>query len=1024
MMTCLSPVGPIACGVQPVAGELAQAAPGALPAKPIAIVAAPSETGVGRLVAVSDGTTPDISSIPLDIAARPLDAFLAEQANQPRLTHKLQQRESRGRFVAMAFEGEDHFRVEECRDWADDMGQAQWFYKNHYSACMVKLFEYQFFRPECPAPPCPSIGRQRFRATILGFGFHQQRSLDWAIFLDDWKPPIGTVNMSAPLRIQVDCNAFGLGNCDQTAGETRPLSQWRAGPSFEQFGSPDFIAPASNDPHPQDQKTWLEYTPVFASPELVQRLEAAPARCDTATYVGGLNGGCIFPRTAGILFMDPSDQPSYSRSLAFIKTAFTNIGALGRGVGLYVPGNFHAAAGQRVPLTRNFYGNRSRNKVRTECQNRYGIDYTTNPAVCESPPCECDEYPFDATYQNANYDTGGTATTYVVKPVNGDHNGNAGRKLLDFLTVDHILDGDPFWVFIKDSGSALGLPITGEIGVPGGTVMYFTGGSCPGAPGPFGSGSAVYDTSINGIGRHTVQGCIFPHYVNGHGGPGGHLGFPTSDEMTIAGGFVSYFDGHLCGTRGPERSGSAIYASAATGVHAVQGCIYKKYWEDPLGGGPAGHLGFPITDEIPLNGGSASYFHGNNCGPDRGPHGEGAAIFAGPGGIHSVQGCIYRKYRLPIAQGGHNGPAGLLGWPTSDEIVLPGGWVSHFQGNACPGVPLQAHDSGSAIFAHGTHVHNVQGCIYTKYMRDHGGATGILGFPVTDELSVNGGWASYFQGTFCGPQPGPGGSGSGIFASGATGVHNVMGCIFTKYMRDHGGPAGLLGFPTSDETVIPGGWVSYFQGNACPGVPLQTHNSGSAIFAHGSHVHNVQGCIYTKYMRDHGGPSGVLGFPVTDEIAVNGGWASYFQGTFCGPQPGPGGSGSGIFASGATGVHNVMGCIFTKYMRDHGGPAGNLGFPTSDEKVIPGGWVSYFGGNACGSWRGPFNSGSAIYAHGSHVHNVQGCIYKKYIEIGGPSSSGLGFPTSDELAGPNGWISHFQNGYIFADGSSIRVFRT
>jgi uncharacterized protein with LGFP repeats len=57
------------------------------------------------------------------------------------------------------------------------------------------------------------------------------------------------------------------------------------------------------------------------------------------------------------------------------------------------------------------------------------------------------------------------------------------------------------------------------------------------------------------------------------------------------------------------------------------------------------------------------------------------------------------------------------------------------------------------------------------------------------------------------------------------------------------------------------------------------------------------------------------------------------------------------------------------------------------------------------------------------VHNVQGCIYKKYIELGGPASSGLGFPTSDELAGPNGWTSHFQHGYIFADGSSIRVFR-
>jgi uncharacterized protein with LGFP repeats len=482
--------------------------------------------------------------------------------------------------------------------------------------------------------------------------------------------------------------------------------------------------------------------------------------------------------------------------------------------------------------------------------------------------------------------------------------------------------------------------------------------------------------------------------------------------------------GSTCpGATGPSGSNSAIYYTDINGIgrHIVRGCIYTHYVNSR--GGPAGLQGFPVTDEISLAGGAASYFHGNNCGPDRGPHGEGSAIFAGPGGVHHVQGCIYRKYRLPTAQGGHGGPGGLLGWPTSDEIVLPGGWVSYFQGNACPGVPLQIHNSGSAIFAHGSHVHNVQGCIYTKYMRDHGGATGTLGFPVTDEITVNGGWASYFQGTFCGPQPGPGGSGSGIFASGPTGVHNVMGCIFTKYVRDHGGPAGLLGFPTSDEIVIPGGWVSYFQGNACPGVPRQIHNSGSAIFATGvGNVHNVQGCIYTKYMRDHGGPGGLLGFPTSDEIAIPGGWVSYFQGNACGSWRGPFNSGSAIYAHGSS-VHNVQGCIYASYVRDHAGPGGNLGFPTSDEVVIPGGWVSYFQGNACGSWRGPFNSGSAIYAHGSHVHNVQGCIYKKYIELGGPSSSGLGFPTSNELAGPNGWTSHFQHGYIFADGSSIRVFR-
>jgi len=267
------------------------------------------------------------------------------------------------------------------------------------------------------------------------------------------------------------------------------------------------------------------------------------------------------------------------------------------------------------------------------------------------------------------------------------------------------------------------------------------------------------------------------------------------------------------------------------------------------------------------------------------------------------------------------------------------------------------------------------------------------------------------------------GQGAAIYA-GPGGVHNVQGCIYRTY-RLRGETSSPQGWPTTDEIVIPGGWVSYFQGNACPGVPPQINSSGSAIFASlDTGAHAVQGCIYTGYMRDHQGPGGHLGFPTTDEIAIPGGWVSYFRGNACPGvplRPEGNGSGSAIFASG-NGVHAVQGCIYTGYMRDNGGPGGLLGFPTSDEIPLPFGWVSYFEGNACGSFRGPSNSGSAIYASAGGVHAVKGCIYKKYVELGGPFPSGLGYPTSDELRGPNGWISHFEHGYIFADGSSVRVF--
>src|SRR5262245_20504014 len=159
------------------------------------------------------------------------------------------------------------------------------------------------------------------------------------------------------------------------------------------------------------------------------------------------------------------------------------------------------------------------------------------------------------------------------------------------------------------------------------------------------------------------------------GGPAGHLGFPTGDQLPIAGGLVSYFDGHSCGAwRGRENSGSAIYSSSA-GVRTVHGCIYKKYQE--LGGpegSPRSNLGFPTTNEAQILGGAVSYFAGNGCGT-AGPNNEGSAIYAGPGGIHNVQGCIYKFYREKGAT-----TNARLGWPVSDEETIPNGWVSYVQG--------------------------------------------------------------------------------------------------------------------------------------------------------------------------------------------------------------------------------------------------------------------------------------------------------------------------------------------------------
>jgi SpoIID/LytB domain protein len=71
-----------------------------------------------------------------------------------------------------------------------------------------------------------------------------------------------------------------------------------------------------------------------------------------------------------------------------------------------------------------------------------------------------------------------------------------------------------------------------------------------------------------------------------------------------------------------------------------------------------------------------------------------------------------------------------------------------------------------------------------------------LGLPITDEISVPGGRASYFER-------------GRIYWSSGTGAHEVHGAILTRYL-ELGGPGGRLGLPTSDEYAISGGRRSDF----------------------------------------------------------------------------------------------------------------------------------------------------------------------------------------------------------------------
>src|SRR6478609_47228 len=140
---------------------------------------------------------------------------------------------------------------------------------------------------------------------------------------------------------------------------------------------------------------------------------------------------------------------------------------------------------------------------------------------------------------------------------------------------------------------------------------------------------------------------IVQHYEQ-LGGGASFLGAPVGSPYDIAGG------------RAQNYAGGTIYWSPATGAHETHGSIGGHYLEL---GGPAGFLGFPLTDET-----------GTPDGVGRFNHFAGGSMYWSPAtGAHEVHGAIRAQW---TALGWEHS---RLGYPTSDEYGITGGRRSDFQ---------------------------------------------------------------------------------------------------------------------------------------------------------------------------------------------------------------------------------------------------------------------------------------------------------------------------------------------------------
>ena len=169
-------------------------------------------------------------------------------------------------------------------------------------------------------------------------------------------------------------------------------------------------------------------------------------------------------------------------------------------------------------------------------------------------------------------------------------------------------------------------------------------------------------------------------------------------------------------------------------------------------------------------------------------------------------------------------------------------------------------------------------------------------------------------------------------------------------------------------------------------------------------THQVCGAILAKYQA-LGGPSGFLGYPVTDETGTPDGVGRFNHFS----------NNGSIYWTPSTGAWSIHGAIRSKWA-SLGWERSFLGYPITDETGTPDGVGRFNHFSSTGGW------GASVYwTPGTGAWSIHGAIRSKWASMGWERSC-LGYPVSDEFGIPGGRQSNLQRGmitYSFSSGQAV-----
>lgn len=380
-------------------------------------------------------------------------------------------------------------------------------------------------------------------------------------------------------------------------------------------------------------------------------------------------------------------------------------------------------------------------------------------------------------------------------------------------------------------GGPLGMPTGDAQPLGAGTSQPFVGGTIiSSASGAFAVTS--FFSTWSQLGGHTAVG--FPQGPTITQAAASSQAFTTmtltsgaGGQQTVRGVIKRHYDS-LGGAKSSLGTAIAAEKPLANGAGAVQDfdsgrivCTANALVALPSSvvkvwdqlGGPTGRLGLPLGGPAMINGITQQRFVG------------GYVLTSRSGASFAVYGAILQQF---VSSGG----AAVLGAPIEPEKPGTDSVVQRFE-NGVVYVPFAGVSSA------------VLGPTLTEFERV--GGSGTMGFATGPLAPVGTGQVQYFQYGSIGT------SSAGTFA-----VRGAMRIVFASA----GAYLGPLGFPVAAETPVGSGVVQRFERGSAYVTP-------TALTV-------TRGVLHREYIN-RGGPTGPLGWPVSNEVSADGGARQQFQ---------------------------------------------------------------------------------------------------------------------------------------------------